>query len=121
MALVSGDCTFCAGSGKCEECNGTRVNPHLNSSEPECSHCFASGVCPECDGTGKTPMWRPRNGKVLVYGAAWAIGLIAFFGSLSFVTSRWIVTVLLIAWSAFWYVLFYRDSQRRKPAPGSRL
>lgn len=121
MPLVSGDCTFCEGLGKCEECHGTGTNPHLNSPEPRCPHCSGTGVCPECEGSGKAPLWRPHKGNLLIYGIAWALGLIAFFGVLSAVRNRWIIALLMVGWSAFWYVLFYRDSQRRKSAPPSRF
>jgi hypothetical protein len=121
MPLVSGDCTFCEGSGKCEECHGTGINPHLNSSEPKCSICSATGVCPECDGSGKGSLWRPHKGSVLKYGIALAAGLIAFFSMFALLQNSWIIVLMLVGWTAFWYFLFYRDSQRKKSAPASRL
>ncbi len=121
MALVSGECTFCEGSGKCEECNGSGTNKHLNSPDPHCTQCSGTGVCLECDGTGKSFLWRARKGNVLIYGITWALGLITFFSSFAFVRNRWILALLLVGWTAFWYVLFYCNSQRRKKAPPSRF
>ena len=121
MPLVSGNCTFCEGSGRCEECHGTGTNPHLNSPDPKCPHCSATGVCPECDGGGKAPIWRSHKGNVLKYGIFWAAGLIVFFGALAVVANRWLSGLMLVAWTAFWYVIFYRDAQRKKSAPSSRL
>jgi hypothetical protein len=46
-------CTFCGGDGKCAECGGTGVNPHLNEDEPNCRNCSGSGGCPGCEGTGR--------------------------------------------------------------------
>ena len=52
-------CPDCAdglfeGNGKCARCDGTGVNPHLNSAEPKCPHCRGTGACPTCNGTGYT-------------------------------------------------------------------
>lgn len=113
--LIQGDCVFCEGSGKCEECHGTGTNPHLNSSEPKCPHCSGDGICPECEGVGKAPMYRRKyKGNVLFYGLLWAAGLIAFFGLIFIARNRWIQVLLFICWNVFWYILFYRDSQRTK-------
>ncbi len=120
--MISGQCTFCEGSGKCEECRGTGINPHLNSTEPKCPHCSGNGSCPECEGSGKGPTHRREyKGNLLLYGILWASGLVAFFALLSLLKNPWILWLLLLGWSAFWYVLFYRDSQRRKPSPPSRF
>jgi Flp pilus assembly protein TadB len=119
MPHVSGDCTFCEGSGKCKECQGSGVNPHINSPEAKCSHCSATGACPECDGTGRAGS--RHKGNVLFYGLAWASGLIVFFGVFAAVSHTSLKVVLVVAWTVFWYAVFYRDSQRRKPAPPSRL
>jgi hypothetical protein len=116
-----GDCLFCEGTGKCEECSGTGKNPHINSSVPECPHCSGTGSCPECDGSGKSPLGRPRKGSVLKYGLLWAAGLIGFFGLMTVVDNRIFTAIGMVAWSVFLYVLFYRDSQRKKSSPPSRF
>jgi len=119
--LRLGDCHFCEGSGKCEECSGTGTNPHINSRAPKCPHCAGTGTCPECGGSGKSPLGRPRSGSVLKYGLLWAVGIIVFFGLLAVVKSRIFTAIGVVAWSVFWFVLFYRDSQRKKASPPSRF
>ncbi len=100
--MISGQCTFCEGSGKCEECHGTGINPHLNSSEPKCSHCSGIGVCPECEGTGKSPMRRRQyKGNLLLYGILWASGLVAFFALISVFQNPWILKLLFLGGALF--------------------
>jgi hypothetical protein len=63
-----GDCKFCEGSGKCEECNSSGIDPHLNYPDTRCPHCEATGLCPECCGTGTAGWACELKGNVLVYG-----------------------------------------------------
>jgi hypothetical protein len=51
----------------------------------------------------------------------WAAGIIVFFGLIRVVHSRIFTAIAIIAWFAFFYVLFYRDSQRKKASPPSRF
>ena len=122
----AGDCMFCEGSGKCEECHGAGIDPHLNSAEIKCSHCNSTGICPECEGTGKAASSRQQyKGNVLIYGALCAVGLIAFFALFAITNNRWVTVALLVIWQAILFIVFYRasqkDTQRRKPAPPSRF
>ena len=119
--LVQGDCTFCEGSGKCGECFGTGINPHLNDASPKCPRCDATGVCPHCEGTGKTPMWRPsQSGSRLKYIFMWAAGLFVFsvLGGFTFVKYARAAALIPVAWSVAWYIA-YRRSQNRKPTSAS--
>jgi len=55
--MSRGRCTGCAGgwltgNGKCAQCDGTGVNPQLDSAQPKCPNCGGSGVCPSCGGSG---------------------------------------------------------------------
>src|SRR5579863_9877251 len=57
--LVCGECRdslafmTLKGSGRCVECNGSGVNPHLNQDEAKCRNCKGTGICPTCNGTGQ--------------------------------------------------------------------
>ena len=58
--------------------------------------------------------WRgDRAGNVLIYGAAWAGGIIAFVAMVAVATNKWVIAILLMAWNGFWYIVFYRNSQRK--------
>jgi len=48
-------CRSCAGSGKCDICNGTKV-AHGMGNTYTCNVCDANGNCSVCHGTGK-PSW----------------------------------------------------------------
>jgi hypothetical protein len=119
--LTQLDCQFCEGSGKCEECNGTGTNPHLDSATPKCAHCSGTGVCPECDGSGRSPLAQPHKGSALKYGILWAAGIIGFFGLMAVVHNLLFTGIAMVAWTVFWYVLSHRDAQRKKPSPRSRF
>jgi len=58
-------CVFCGGDGKCSECGGTGMNPHLNEDEAKCRNCSGSGGCPECEGTGRV---QPATHEILDLG-----------------------------------------------------
>jgi hypothetical protein len=88
---------------------------------PECSHCSGTGICPECDGAGKSPLGRPRKGNVFVYGLITAAGLVAVVGLIQIVHNRIVSAIAIVVWFAFCYVVFYRDSQRKKASPRSRF
>ncbi|MBN2161860.1 MAG: hypothetical protein JXR25_06565 [Pontiellaceae bacterium] len=47
-------CRVCAGTGKCEKCDGTGEIPSLlvNAAPQHCIHCKGTGKCPTCNGTG---------------------------------------------------------------------
>lgn len=48
-------CSWCYGSGVCEDCNGTRKNPHMEGSIWEslgCTLCKSTGKCYKCGGDG---------------------------------------------------------------------
>ena len=79
----------------------------------DCSRCSGTGICSECDGTRKAPVARDRAGNVLIYGAAWAGGIIAFVAMVAVATNKWVIAILLMAWNGFWYIVFYRNSQRK--------
>ena len=115
-----GDCAFCDGSGKCEECNGTGTNPHLSSSDPACPHCTGIGKCPECDGSGFAPIGRPRKGSVLKYALVVAALFIGLF-ALDAVPNRVGIILAVVVWFAELYALFRWDSRRKKPSPPSRF
>ena len=115
-----GDCLFCNGSGKCEECNGTGINPHVSSSDASCPHCSGSRKCPECDGSGLSPIGRPRNGNVLKYSiliVALLMGLLALMA----VPNRIVAAIAMVVWVGLWYGLFSWNSKRRKSSPPSRF
>lgn len=118
--LVQGDCTFCEGSGKCEECNGAGTNPHLNSTMAQCSHCAGSGVCPECDGSGKSPLHRHKK-NALTPGLIWFLCTFAWFFLTSVVQKVLLRVTALIIWAVVSYVFLYRAGQRKKPSPPSRF
>jgi hypothetical protein len=108
-----GDCVFCKGTGKCEECGGSGVKP-LDASA--CSHCSGTGACPECKGTGKSSYWRQRRpGNLLLYGVLWAAGLIGLFALMAI--SRFFMIIGMATWTAFLFVLFSRGSQRKQSSP----
>ena len=110
--LISGDCQFCEGSGRCQECNGTGINIHLNTFERACAQCSGSGICPECNGCGKDPLFRPREGNVLIYGILVALGV----GALIVVTTfLWKVSgmIAVIFWSVCSLVFFRLGGQKR--------
>ena len=115
-----GDCLFCHGSGKCEECNGTGINPHLSSSDNTCPHCSASGKCPECSGSGLSPIGRPHEGSVVRYALFIVAILIGLFALLA-VSSRIVTVIAMVVWIGLLYLLFSWDSKRRKPTPPSRF
>jgi hypothetical protein len=56
-----------------------------------------------------------------MYGLLWAAGFIVFFGLMAVVRSRIFAAISVVVWWVFWYVLFYRDSQRKKASPPSRF
>lgn len=66
-------------------------------------------------------MARPRKGNVLKYGLVWSVGLIGFFALMAIVDNRIFTVFLMVVWTVFWYVLYYRDGQRKKPSPRSRF
>jgi hypothetical protein len=43
------------GNGKCARCYGTGTNLKLNSAEPKCPFCDGTGQCQLCKGTGIDP------------------------------------------------------------------
>ena len=47
--------------------------------------------------------------------------MIGFFGLMAVVHSLLFTGIAMVAWTLFWYVLFYRDAQRKKPSPPSRF
>jgi hypothetical protein len=115
-----GDCLFCNGSGRCEECNGRGINPHVSSSDAVCPHCSGSRKCPECDGSGLSPIGRPRKGNVLKYGtliAALLIGLLALMS----VPNRIVAAIAGVVWVGLLYGLFSWNSKRRKSSPPSHF
>ena len=115
-----GECLFCDGSGKCEECNGTGINPHLSSSDAACPHCSACGKCPECEGSGLSRIGRPREGSILRYAIYVAAVLIGAFG-LFLVPNRIVNIVGLVAWFSLLYALLRWHEKRRKRSPPSRF
>lgn len=114
------DCAFCSGSGKCEECNGTGINPHLNSSDASCPHCSGSGKCPECNGAGLSPLGRPRKGSILGYALLIVALLIGLFVLVS-VPNRVVDVIAVVVWMVLLYALFRWNSERKKPSPPSRF
>ncbi len=115
-----GECVFCDGSGKCEECSGTGINPHVSSSEAACPHCSGTGKCPECDGSGLSPIGRPRKGSVLKYALFVVAVLIGLFALMT-VPNRVVSAIAVVVWFVLLGVLFRWDSQRRKSSPPSRF
>ena len=48
-------CSWCRGTGICDDCNGTRKNPHMKGSIWEslgCTLCESTGKCYKCGGDG---------------------------------------------------------------------
>jgi hypothetical protein len=115
-----GDCVFCDGSGKCEECNGTGVNPHMRSSDAACPHCSGNGKCPECSGSGLSPIGRPHKGSVVKY-ALLVVGVMLGLFALMTVPNRIVATIAWVVWAVLLYALFHWDSQRKKSTPPSRF
>jgi hypothetical protein len=106
-------CECCEGSGKCVECDGTGINPHLNSTTPKCPNCRGSAICPNCKGTAKSAIARPLyRGNLLKYGALWAGILVSFWSLVEFAHSRIVTAIALVVWIIFWYVVFYRTNER---------
>jgi hypothetical protein len=66
-------------------------------------------------------MARPHRGSVLKYGILWAVGIIVFLGLMAIVDNRLYTGIAMVAWTVFWYVLFYRDGRRKKSSPPSRF
>lgn len=115
-----GECVFCGGSGKCEECNGTGINPHVSSVEGACPHCSGSGKCPECSGSALSPIGRPRKGSVLKYALLVVAALVGIFALMTF-PNRIVAATGVILWMAILYALFYWDGHRTKSIPPSRF
>jgi hypothetical protein len=68
-----------------------------------------------------SPVARPRKGSALKYGILWAAGIIVFFGLMAVVNNRFFTGIAMVAWTVFWYGLFYRDGQGKKSSPPSRF
>jgi hypothetical protein len=115
-----GDCAFCAGSGKCEECDGTGANPQFNSPESACPHCSTSGKCPECGGSGLSPIGRFREGSVLKY-AVFVVAVMAGVFALLSVPSRIVSVTGSILWVCLCWGVFRWNGKRRGPSPPSRF
>jgi hypothetical protein len=59
-------CPDCAGgvfegSGRCGRCDGTGINPQINSAVPQCPACRGTGVCSSCNGSGIYGEWGGDN------------------------------------------------------------
>jgi hypothetical protein len=52
-------CYTCRDTGKCQECDGSGQNPHLNSDDPRCPGCHGSGSCSVCG---------PQEGTITLFG-----------------------------------------------------
>jgi len=115
-----GDCAFCNGSGKCEECEGTGTNPNFNSSVDVCPHCSASGKCPECGGSGLGPIGRPREGSVLRYAFLVAATLVGVFALMT-APSRVVKVIGFLVWMCLLWWVFSRNDKCRGPNPPSRF
>jgi DnaJ-class molecular chaperone len=58
MELEEADCEYCAGTGICRTCDGTREGArHFSGAEyiysDPCPDCDGSGECQICQGTGR--------------------------------------------------------------------
>jgi hypothetical protein len=52
VTLVPETCFECQGSGKCEECNGSRLAPGEPEGGDFCRRCDNTGHCLDCMGRG---------------------------------------------------------------------